>query len=122
MRDYALATLFGYTHDEVLKCFPGRIHELAEAQGLTDAGAFGEIIKWYDGYRFEENAQPVINPVFLGQCFQRRKFANYWAETAMEQIRGKDYAGKYALSKKRIILVGISFSFEKRTIVDVLFE
>ena len=83
MRDYALATLFGYTHDEVLKCFPGRIHELAEAQGLTDDGAFGKTIKWYDGYRFEENAQPVINPVSLGQCFQRRKFANYWSKTAV---------------------------------------
>ena len=81
--DARAATLFGYTHDEVLKYFPGRIHELAEAQGLTDDGAFGEIVKWYDGYRFEENAPPVINPVSLGQCFQRRKFANYWAETAM---------------------------------------
>ena len=81
--DARAATLFGYTHDEVLKYFPGRVHALAEAQGLTDDGAFGEIAKWYDGYRFEENAQPVINPVSLGQCFQRRKFANYWTETAM---------------------------------------
>ena len=81
--DARAATLFGYTHDEVLKCFPGRIHALAEAQGLTDDGAFGEIVKWYDGYRFEENAPPVINPVSLGQCFQRRKFANYWADTAI---------------------------------------
>jgi len=81
--DARAATLFGYTHDEVLKYFPGRIHALAEAHGLTDDGAFGEIVKWYDGYRFEENAQPVINPVSLGQCFQRRKFANYWSDTAM---------------------------------------
>lgn len=42
------------------------------------------------------------------------------AAEAMEQIRGKDYAGKYALSKKRITLVGISFSSEKRTIVEDL--
>ena len=81
--DARAATLFGYTHDEVLKYFPERIHALAEAQGLSDDAAFDEIVKWYDGYRFEENAQPVINPVSLGQCFQRRKFANYWAETAM---------------------------------------
>ena len=40
------------------------------------------------------------------------------AAEAMEQIKGKDYAGKYALSKKRITLVGISFSSEKRTIVE----
>ena len=35
---------------------------------------------------------------------------------------GKDYAGKYALSKKRITLVGISFSAAKRTIVEDLVE
>ena len=44
------------------------------------------------------------------------------AAEAMEQIKGKEYAGKYALSGKRITLVGISFSSEKRTIVDELVE
>ena len=77
------ATLFGYTHAEVLKYFPGRIHELAEANGLTDEGAFAKIVEWYDGYRFEEKAERVINPVSLGLCFDSDKFANYWAETAM---------------------------------------
>ena len=42
------------------------------------------------------------------------------AVEAMEQIKGKDYAGKYALSGKRITLIGISFSSEKRTIVEEL--
>ena len=40
------------------------------------------------------------------------------AAEALEQIKGKDYAGKYALSNKRITLIGISFSSEKRTIVE----
>ncbi len=40
------------------------------------------------------------------------------AAEAMMQIKGKDYAGKYALSKKRITLIGVSFSSEKRTIVE----
>ena len=40
----------------------------------------------------------------------------------MEQIRGKEYAGKYVLSGKRITLIGISFSSEKRTIVGELVE
>ena len=44
------------------------------------------------------------------------------AAEAMAQIKGKDYAGKYALSKKRINLIAISFSSEKRTIVEDLFE
>ena len=78
-----VAMLFGYTHEEVLRYFPGRIHALAEANGLTDDAAFAKIVEWYDGYKFEENAEPVINPVSLGKCLQDRKFANYWAETAM---------------------------------------
>ena len=44
------------------------------------------------------------------------------AAEAMEQIKSKDYAGKYALSGKRITLIGISFSAEKRTIVEELVE
>ena len=77
------ATLFGYTHDEVLKYFPGRIHALAEAQGLTDEGAFAEIVRWYDGYKFHPSAEPVINPVSLGLCFDMNEFANYWSKTAV---------------------------------------
>ena len=78
-----MATLFGYTHEEVLKYFPGRIHALAEANGLDDKGAFDEIVRWYDGYRFEENAKFVINPVSLGQCFHNNKFNDYWSKTAV---------------------------------------
>ena len=44
------------------------------------------------------------------------------AAEAMEQIKGKDYAGKYALAKKRITLIGLSFSAAKRTIVEELVE
>lgn len=78
-----MATLFGYTHEEVLKYFPGRIHALAEANGLDDKGAFDEIVRWYDGYRFHPAAEPVINPVSLGQCFQNREFNDYWSKTAV---------------------------------------
>ena len=77
------ATLFGYTHEEVKAYFPGRIHELAEANGLTEAETFAKIVEWYDGYKFEENGKLVINPVSLGLCFSNGKFANYWSKTAM---------------------------------------
>ena len=77
------ADLFGYTHEEVRNFFPGRIHALAEANGLSDSEAFAKIVEWYDGYKFEENAQPVINPVSLGQCFQKCKFNDYWSATAI---------------------------------------
>ena len=81
--DARSATLFGYTHEEVRRYFPRRLHEVAYANGISDTSAFAEVLKWYDGYKFEENAEPVINPVSLGLCFQKRKFANYWSKTAM---------------------------------------
>ena len=77
------ATLFGYTHEEVKKYFPGRIHALAEANGLTEEDAFAKIIQWYDGYRFYHKAEYVINPVSLGQCFQKNEFNDYWSSTAV---------------------------------------
>ena len=77
------ATLFGYTHEDVLKYFPGRIHDLAGANALSDEAAFAKIVEWYDGYRFHHQAERVINPVSLGQCFNSGEFANYWSQTAM---------------------------------------
>ncbi|MBR4603227.1 MAG: AAA family ATPase [Kiritimatiellae bacterium] len=77
------ATLFGYTHEDVLKYFPGRIHDLARANALSDEAAFAKIVEWYDGYRFHHQAERVINPVSLGQCFNSGEFANYWSQTAM---------------------------------------
>ncbi len=77
------ATLLGYTHDEVKKFFPGWIEKLAKTLGVSVEEAFSEIVKWYDGYRFEENSEPVINPVSLGLCLRDSKFKTYWSETAV---------------------------------------
>ena len=77
------AMFFGYTHDEVLNYFPGRIHALAEANGLADEGAFAKIVEWYDGYKFHHASLPVINPVSLGCCFDFNEFNDYWSKTAM---------------------------------------
>ena len=77
------ATLLGYTHDEVKKYFPDWIEKLGLALGMTQEDAFAEIVKWYDGYRFEENSEPVINPVSLGLCLKDSKFKTYWSSTAV---------------------------------------
>ena len=77
------ATLFGYTHDEVKRFLPGLLHEFADANGWTDEQGFAEIEKWYDGYRFEENAERVFNPVSLALCLSTGKLRNYWSMTAM---------------------------------------
>ena len=81
--DAAAATLFGYTHEEVLKYFPENLAALGEKLGKTANGAFAEIVKWYDGYRFHQDGEPVINPVSLGLCFKKMELSNWWSLTAM---------------------------------------
>jgi len=77
------ATLLGYTHDEVKKFFPDWIEELAKTLGVSAEEAFGEIVKWYDGYKFHHSAEPVINPVSLGYCLRESEFRTYWSSTAV---------------------------------------
>ena len=77
------ATLLGYTHGEVVANFAEHVAELGRGLGLSSEEAFEEIIRWYDGYRFHQNAEKVINPVSLGLCFQNGEFRNYWSSTAV---------------------------------------
>ena len=64
--DARTATLAGYTHEEVRANFADYLAALGEANGLTPEGAFDRVVQMYDGYRFEENAPRVVNPVSFG--------------------------------------------------------
>ena len=87
LKDYTLhpvaATLFGFTHDEVRGYYPGKLRELGEKFGHDADWAFGEIVRMYDGYKFEECAATVINPVSLGLTFDSMKFESWWSKTAI---------------------------------------
>ena len=78
--DARYAAMFGYTQEELEANFGDRISALA---GEQDVDAFKEKIKkWYNGYRFEEKAKTVYNPVSLAQFFESGgKFNNYWFST-----------------------------------------
>ncbi len=79
--DPRTATLLGYTQDELEANFPDYIGRLAGTIGKTYAETLDELRIWYNGYRFEENAQTVYNPVSVMKCFDTQKFMNYWFET-----------------------------------------
>ena len=87
LKDYtlnaAVATLFGYTHKEVRENFPLCLAALGEKLGKDAEGAFAEIVNYYDGYRFHQNAEPVVNPVSLGMAFDTMELGNWWSLTAM---------------------------------------
>ena len=79
--DARVAQLFGYTHEEVKANFPESIKALGAAQGLDEAATFAKLVQWYDGYRFNHEAEPVFNPVSVGKCLNTKQFDPYWFET-----------------------------------------
>ncbi len=79
--DARVATLFGYTHEEVKANFPGALAALGAKQGLDADATFARLVHWYDGYRFHQDAEPVFNPVSVGKCLSSGEFDPYWFET-----------------------------------------
>ena len=79
--DARVATLFGYTHEEVRANFPDSLAALGAKQGLDAEATFARLVQWYDGYRFHQDAAPVFNPVSVGKCLSSGQFDPYWFET-----------------------------------------
>jgi len=79
--NHSTATLLGYTQAELESNFPDYIDALAVAIGKSRAETIAELRDWYNGYRFEETAETVYNPVSVMKCFYEMKFKNYWFET-----------------------------------------
>ena len=77
------ATILGYTTEEILKYYPNKLKELAAANNMSVDDAMAELKRRYDGYRFKEKAERVLNPVSVGLCFESGEFRNYWAATAV---------------------------------------
>ena len=87
LKDYTLhpltGTLFGFTHDEVRRNFPGKLAQLGAKFGKDADWAFDRIVRMYDGYKFHQDAEPVINPVALGMTFDTLEFGRWWSKTAL---------------------------------------
>ena len=79
--DARFATLLGYTRTELKANFSEHIVALAEANGQTPEEAFARMERMYDGFKFEETAERVFNPVSVGKCFASKKYGSFWFET-----------------------------------------
>ena len=104
--DARYATMFGYTQDELEANFGERISALAGEQDIEAYKA--EIKDWYNGYRFEENAKTVYNPVSLAKFFESGgKFNNYWFATGtpsflMELTKKTDFDFRSAIGGESV--------------------
>ena len=80
--DARYATMLGYTQREFESNFAEQIAFAEKKQPLSRKDFLEKIRTWYDGYRFEESAEPVYNPVSLAKFFESGgKFNNYWFST-----------------------------------------
>ena len=78
----AFATMYGYTQEEVECCFGDRIDALADKNKVDRIDYRERIQKWYNGFRFHEDAPTVYNPVSLGMFINEGgKFINFWFST-----------------------------------------
>jgi hypothetical protein len=90
------ATLLGYTQAELEANFGEYVERLAAREGTSRAAALERVRDWYNGYRFEETAERVYNPVSVMRCLQEEKFRNYWFETGtptflLELLKARRY-------------------------------
>lgn len=80
--DRRYATLCGITQQELESTFEDGIVALTQSQSLQRNELLAKIKYWYNGYRFEEDAETVYNPYSLLSLFSKNKFSNYWFTTA----------------------------------------
>ena len=82
--DRRAARLCGYTPDEIEANFHEHIQAFADEKGITYEAMFGELLAWYDSYRFSHLSDiRVCNPVSLGKALVNRSFENYWESTGL---------------------------------------
>jgi hypothetical protein len=75
------ATMLGYTQEELESNFVEEIEAAGTALELSRTQLLDKMREWYNGYRFEEYAQTVYNPVSVNNFFSRNKFENFWFAT-----------------------------------------
>jgi hypothetical protein len=76
------AAICGITEEELERDMAPDIAMLAQKYECTPEEMHAKLKRQYDGYRFSEVSPDLYNPFSLLKCFQQRKMANYWFESA----------------------------------------
>ena len=80
--DSKYAAICGITEEEFDTQMAPDIAMLAETYECTPEEMHTKLKFQYDGYRFAEVSPDIYNPFSLLKCFNQRKIANYWFESA----------------------------------------
>ena len=85
--DARAARLCGYTPEEIETNFHEHIQAFADAKGVSYEAMFGELLAWYDSYRFSPESEiRVCNPVSLGKALVNKVLMNYWETTGLASV------------------------------------
>lgn len=81
--DSNMATLLGYTEEEIQNYFKKPIALFSENKKIPIETLMKEMKEWYNGYKFSENnhEQKVYNPFSILYYLQKQKLENYWFES-----------------------------------------
>ena len=63
-------------------------------------------------------ADCVVTTAETIYLFEFKLTGNGSAEDALNQIKEKEYAAKYQMDGKKVVLIGVGFDEQKRTIKD----
>ncbi len=122
------ATMFGYTQGELEQYFHNRIEAQEKQQGESHSEYLLTIKDWYNGYRFEERAETVYNPVSLASFFiNNGKFKNYWFSTGtpsflVDLIRQQNFNLERALTQPVSELAFEAFEIDRINPLSILLQ
>ncbi len=124
--DYAC--MMGYTQSELETYFGDRIDRTVESLNITKDELLRKLKEWYNGYRFEESAASVYNPVSVAQFFMNGgKFNNYWFSTGtpsflIELIKEKNFDLERALTQPVSNLAFEAFELDRLNPLSLLLQ
>jgi len=121
----AFATMLGYTQEELETNFIGEIDTASTLLAMPRPILLDKLKEWYNGYRFEENAEKVYNPVSVNHFFSRNKFQNFWFSTGTPSflIHLLKKEGIYDLHLPAIHLNALeTFELENLNIESILYQ
>lgn len=87
LKDYSMnrkySSMFGYTQEELESNFSNYIDQSLASASLSRSDYLKQLKIHYDGYRFCDDAEPLYNPVSIGNFFEDGgcRFDDYWIDT-----------------------------------------
>jgi hypothetical protein len=126
--DVRFATMLGYTQEELEANFAEYIEHVCREQKMDRAELLDKLRLWYNGYRFEEDAATVYNPVSIGKFFESGgKFKNYWFETGtpsflLKLAKKQQFDFEKELSQLVSELAFASYEIDKLQTLPLLFQ